>query len=114
MSGRVTPPKPGWFKRLLPRTLFGRALVIIVTPALLMQAVTAFIFYERHWDTMTRRLVWSVAGDIGLVLRQIDAADVAGSVVRLQDDAAALLDFGITYQPGVVLASNDREPRDYV
>ena len=79
-----------------------------------MQAVTAFIFYERHWDTMTRRLVWSVAGDIGLVLRQIDAADVAGSVARLQDDAAALLDFGITYQPGVALASDDREPRDYV
>ena len=114
MSGRVTPPKPGLFKRLLPRTLFGRALLIIVTPALLMQAVTAFIFYERHWDTMTRRLVWSVAGDIGLVLRQIDAADVAGSVARLQDDAAALLDFGITYQPGVALASDDREPRDYV
>ena len=57
MSGRVTPSKPGLLKRLLPRTLFGRALLIIVTPALLMQAVTAFIFYERHWDTMTRRLV---------------------------------------------------------
>ena len=58
MSGRVTPPKPGLFKRLLPRTLFGRALLIIVTPALLMQALTAFIFNERQWDTMTRRLVW--------------------------------------------------------
>ena len=66
MSGRVTPTMPGLFKRLLPRTLFGRALLIIVTPALLMQAVTAFIFYERHWDTVTRHMAANLASEIAV------------------------------------------------
>ena len=110
MSGRVPPPKPG-YSRLLPRTLLPGAVDH-------RHAGVADAGGDRVWPIAplghrTRRLVWSVAGDIGLVLRQIDAADVAGSVARLQDDAAALLDFGITYQPGVAL-SDDREPRDYV
>ena len=45
-----------WIKKILPRTLFGRALLIIVMPLILLQIVTTHIFYDRHWDTITWRL----------------------------------------------------------
>ncbi len=35
-------------KRLVPRTLFGRSLLIIVIPLILLQLVAAYVFYERH------------------------------------------------------------------
>jgi len=53
-----------WHKRILPRTLFGRALLIIVTPLVLVQLIATWIFYDRHWDTVSRRLSTGVAGDI--------------------------------------------------
>jgi len=53
-----------WYKRLLPRSLFGRSLLIIVTPLILVQVIATWVFYDRHWDTVARRLSTGVAGDI--------------------------------------------------
>ncbi len=50
------------FKRFLPRSLLGRSLMIIVTPLVLLQVVSGFIFYESHWDKVTLRLARGVAG----------------------------------------------------
>jgi len=55
-------------KRLLPNTLFGRALAIIVTPVILLQVVATYVFYERHWDAVTRRLALGIAGDIAVII----------------------------------------------
>ena len=51
-------------RRWLPRTLFGRALVIIATPLLLVQLVTAYVFFAHHWDRVSRRLALGLGGDI--------------------------------------------------
>ncbi|MFD1625735.1 ATP-binding protein [Azospirillum griseum] len=59
-------------KRFLPRTLFGRSLLIIVTPVILAQGVATWIFYDRHWDTVTNRLAFAVAGDIATVIAQLE------------------------------------------
>ncbi len=61
-----------WLKRFLPRTLFGRSLLIIVTPVILAQGVATWIFYDRHWDTVTNRLAFAVAGDIATVIAQLE------------------------------------------
>ena len=55
-------------KRIMPRSLFGRALLLVILPMVLLQIVVTFIFYERHWDEVTRRLGVAVAGDIEFVL----------------------------------------------
>lgn len=57
-----------WIKNFLPRSLLGRSLLIIVTPLVLLQIVTTWIFYDRHWGTITRRLAAGVAGDIASVI----------------------------------------------
>ena len=57
-----------WFKRMLPRSLFGRALLILILPLVLAQSIATWIFYDRHWETVARRLSTSVAADIALTL----------------------------------------------
>ena len=56
-------------KRFLPKSLLGRSLLIIVTPLIVLQVVSALIFYESHWDKITRRLAVSVAGDISAMIQ---------------------------------------------
>ncbi len=58
-------------KRLLPKSLFGRTILIIVTPLVLVQVISTWVFYDRHWDTVTRRLAGSLAGDIALIVRHL-------------------------------------------
>ena len=63
-EARQAVQDPRWHKRLLPRTLFGRSLLIIVTPLVLVQVIATWIFYDRVWDTVSRRLSTAVAGEI--------------------------------------------------
>jgi len=52
----------------MPTGLFGRSLIIIVAPMLLLQTFIAFVFMERHWQSVTDRLSAAVVRDIsGLV-----------------------------------------------
>ena len=51
-------------KRVLPRGLFGRSLIIIVAPVVLLQAIVTYIFFERHYDIVTGRLSAGVARDV--------------------------------------------------
>ena len=56
-------------ERVLPRSLLGRSILIIVTPIVLLQVISAWVFYDSHWNTVTKRLAQSVAGEIGAVTR---------------------------------------------
>jgi two-component system osmolarity sensor histidine kinase EnvZ len=57
-----------WIKKFLPHSLLGRSVLIIVTPLILLQVVSTWVFYDRHWETVTRRLAAGVAGDISSVI----------------------------------------------
>src|SRR5882757_6559663 len=59
-------------KRFLPRTLFGRTLVIIVTPVILAQAIATYMFFGRHIDVITWRFARTVAGEISLTVEEMN------------------------------------------
>jgi two-component system osmolarity sensor histidine kinase EnvZ len=52
----------GWLKRLMPRSLLGRSLLMILIPLLALQVVTFQVFYGSHVDIESRRLTSAIAG----------------------------------------------------
>jgi two-component system osmolarity sensor histidine kinase EnvZ len=56
-----------FIKQFLPRGLFGRSLIIIVAPVLLVLGVVTYVFFERDLDNTTRRLARDVAADVALL-----------------------------------------------
>lgn len=58
------------FRRILPQSLFGRSLLIIVVPVLLIQLISTYVFFDRHWSKMTERLSHGVAGEVALLVDQ--------------------------------------------
>jgi len=53
---------------LLPKGLYARALIIIIAPIVLLESVVAFVFMERHWQSVTRRLSEATARDIAAII----------------------------------------------
>ena len=49
-------------RRLLPRTLLGRSLMIIGTPLVLVQVIATWTFYDRHYDHVIKRLSQGLPG----------------------------------------------------
>lgn len=60
-------------KRLFPQGLFGRSMLIIITPLIVVQLVSTYIFFTGHWDTVARRLAAGLAGDVGAVVEALRA-----------------------------------------
>lgn len=92
-------------KRYLPGALFGRALLIIVTPVVALQLVATLIFYERHWDTVTRRLALGLAGDTALIIEMMHSAAAPEEFAPIFDSAARYMSLRLTYLPGEILPS---------
>ena len=57
-----------WLKSMMPTGLYGRALIIMIAPIVVLQSVVAFVFMERHWNTVTRRLSAAVTQDIAALI----------------------------------------------
>lgn len=94
---------PRLIKRLLPRTLFGRTLMIVVTPVMLAQLLATFVFFDRHWSTMTNRLSYALAGDVGLVVELVQAEQNPARLQRLAERVERHMDLQIRYKPNAVL-----------
>jgi two-component system, OmpR family, osmolarity sensor histidine kinase EnvZ len=52
----------------LPKGLYARALIIIIAPMVLLQSVITFVFLERHWETVTRRLSTATVQSIAMLI----------------------------------------------
>ena len=63
------------FKRFLPQSLFGRSLIILLTPLILVQVILGYVFFDRHTETVLRTLSQTIAGDIALVLAWHETVD---------------------------------------
>lgn len=85
-----------WLSNLsltLPRGLYARSLIIIIAPMVLLQSVIAFVFMERHWQTVTQRLSTAVTRDIAAVIDIIEVYpqdESYSEVVRMARDKLAL------------------------
>lgn len=57
-----------WLGSVMPKGLYARSLIIIIAPMLLLQSVIAYVFLERHYQTVTRRLSAAVSADIAALI----------------------------------------------
>jgi two-component system osmolarity sensor histidine kinase EnvZ len=90
-------------KRILPRGLFGRALIIIIAPIVLLQAIIAYVFFERDLESTTRRLARDVAADINLLVALEDNYH-GNERIKLRRLSERQLQYGITFLPGLKIA----------
>ncbi len=65
---RLTRRLEALLRRVAPRGLLGRSILIIVLPVLITQALMTWYFFDRHWDFISRRLANVTAGEIAMLL----------------------------------------------
>ncbi|MDJ1159292.1 ATP-binding protein [Chelatococcus sp. SYSU_G07232] len=82
-----------WFGSFLPKGLYARSLIIIIAPMVILQSVIAYVFMERHWQLVTRRLSSAVTADIAAVIDIYESypqdADIA-TLSRIAGDRLGL------------------------
>lgn len=94
-----------WLKPYLPRSLFGRAFLILMVPIVVIQIVVGVVFVERLFQDVTRQMSKATFTDVRFIISKIENG------MDIQSDASAL---GITVRQLESLPPDlvDR-PRDF-
>ena len=59
-------------KKFIPKTLFGRFVLIIVIPTIIVQIIAVYIFYYTHIDRNSKYMARSLIGEIKFINQSID------------------------------------------
>lgn len=108
ISSVPAPRKRSFIKRILPRSLFGRLVLIILSPLILLQVISTWVFYDRHYETVTKRLAQGLSGDVAAVIQMMIRNP--GSVDRLQTFRLArrVMLLKLTFEEGARLDATTR------
>ena len=73
-----------WLKSYMPRSLYWRALLILLLPVITLLLVVSVVFIQRHFDGVTQQMAHSVSREVNLVLQ-----DRAASAEAINDSLRA-------------------------
>jgi two-component system osmolarity sensor histidine kinase EnvZ len=99
-----------WLKGFMPTGLYARSLLIIVTPMVILQSVVAFVFMERHWNTVTYRLSAAVTQDIAALIdvyRNYPQDEDQATLRRIAQERLGLV---VDFLPGTDLPPTGSKP----
>ncbi|HLT01367.1 MAG TPA: ATP-binding protein [Geminicoccaceae bacterium] len=106
LAAKTAEPLPSVVRppRVVPRSLFSRSLLIVILPLLILQGVLTYVFYERHWEKVTRTLAFGLAGEVALLVELLEAAHTPETRAKVLELAQDHFDFHLSLQPGADLA----------
>lgn len=61
-----------FLKTIMPKGLFGRSLIILLMPLLIVQISLSYVFFERHTETILRMLSSRISGNISIIMHWKD------------------------------------------
>ena len=98
------------FKNFLPKGLYSRSLLIIIVPIVVLQGILTFVFLDRHWQLVTRKLSSAVASEIATF---IDVAPSLGinKIAQLSQD---FYDVKVNFISNQTLIINPPKPKNLV
>lgn len=97
-------------KDQMPERLYPRALIIIIAPMVILQSVIAFVFMERHWNTVTRRLSAAVTQDIAALIDVYESYPQEGDQATLRRIAQRRLGLSVEFLPPTQMPAPSPKP----
>ena len=71
-----------WLKRFMPRSLYGRAALILILPVVTVQLVVSIVFIKRHFEGVTEQMTRVAALELRLILSNVNAAETRLAALR--------------------------------
>lgn len=98
----------GWLKRYMPRGLYGRAALILILPAAVLQLVVTISFIQRHFEGVTEQMTRSISLDLGYLADVVAGAESPAEAEAMAREIAVPLQLDVTLPAGPVPEGNRR------
>ena len=84
-------------KRWLPRSLQGRAVLILVLPVVTLQLVVSIVFIQRHYEGVTRQMTRNIAQELSFLHDRLSAAGTLADAQAVVGDLGDPLGIEVTF-----------------
>jgi two-component system, OmpR family, osmolarity sensor histidine kinase EnvZ len=108
MRARVSLPFGASVKRMMPRSLLGRTLLIMLVPLVLVQAIALQLFYGNHLNIVSRRLSSAIAGEIAYTVELLHQFQAPADREWVLQTAREEFTLDIALEPGAHLDPQKR------
>jgi two-component system, OmpR family, osmolarity sensor histidine kinase EnvZ len=81
------------FKKFIPRSLYGRFLLIIIISTLIVQVVSIYVFYYTHLDVISKHMARSVIEEMVFVKNSINKPGYQGLLAELSENTGLQFSF---------------------
>ena len=92
-------------KQILPKSLLGRTVLIIVTPLVLLQLVSATVFYESHWTKVSLGMARGLSGDVAALIELLRQDPSPEGIRVIRQLAARTMGLSVKLDEGKILAN---------
>ena len=97
-------------KKISPNGLYTRSLIIIIAPIVVLQTILTFVFLERHWQLVTKKLSSSVVSEIGMIIKMQKETDQE----TISSYAKEFYDISINYYSNQEIPFDNNIPKTIV
>jgi len=80
-----------WLKQYMPRSLYGRAALILVLPVVVVTAIVSVAFIQRHLEDVTTQMTQTVVRELRLLQQATDGATTPNAALEAADQIARTL-----------------------
>ncbi len=91
----------GWLKRWMPRSLYGRAALILLLPVLTIQFVVSVVFIQRLYEDVTRQMTRNVLLEVRYLVELVETAEGPSDAVARVAPLLAPLDLQVDWNAAV-------------
>ena len=85
----------GVFHRLFPASFYGRAILILIIPIIVIQIVLSVVFIQRHYERVTAQMTTNILRDIRFLTDRLDASTDPQMVMIGLSDLVTILQIDI-------------------
>lgn len=85
-------------RRILPRSLLSRSLLMILIPLLITQIISLELFYGTYLNTISRRLTDNVGGEVAYLVNQFKQAHSQKEYNSIIDNAQNYFQYDLSWQ----------------
>lgn len=80
-------------KKFIPRSLFGRSMLIIILSSLIVQIVSIYVFYYSHLDVISKHMARSVIAEMVFVKNSVNKPGYKALLKELSDNTGMKFSF---------------------
>lgn len=91
-------------KNYLPKSMFGRSLLILVAPLVLVETISVYVFFDNHWESVTKALANNIAGEVATIMALYEAKPDQSEFVKVL--AGTHLKLRTNFFPGKTLKTS--------